>query len=729
ADPTNPAYANPGFIPTGTAGAAHPVPVQLAALLNSRAVPNGTWAAETYPYLSFPERATDNTNTVWQLATGLNFDLGDDWNGQLYLSHGESSVYTLTGGDNSLARWRGMVTQPDYGRNALVHGNQQSNIAGFGTLDVPCTSGFYDTLFLGDAAPSADCQYAVEATLQSRTQNQQDDVELNFNGPVAKMPAGELRAAAGFEYRKQAAQFYPDILQSTASFEDQVIGVYPAAYMDASNSVKDYYGELFVPVVKKFSLDLGARYSDYEFSKSEWTYKLEGDFDATQWLRLRGGYNRAIRAPNLGELFLGQQELFTSGGNFGDPCGLRSNAPFGAGGVLPDPVMTGGETPTHLANGQTAQGAMSTYLICRAQMGQTGADYFYSRNATGATGGGFAWVQQKGNADLQSETADTWTAGLQVTSPFHKPGLAGLQASIDWWKIDLSNAIEQYSIDYANFLCYGTVTVTDAAGAAAQAAMPACQNVSRTQGTGGPQTTLLAYSNQATIATSGIDLGVNWFAQFADLGFAHLPGGLGINVQSTWLDYYRSKQSPAAFDVETDWKGSLGPELAGTDPGAYSYRLFTSFNYVLNNKSFSLRWRHLPSVWSAGHASQEAIIENNERVSAGAAGVILDYTPSTEIKTPSYDAFDLSFNLNIGTKFAVRGGVDNLLDTSPAITDASRGYPFDQYNGQLGSVCGGAPGCQNPQGYSLASTGAGSTSAGYYDTLGRQYFVGFKVRF
>jgi hypothetical protein len=35
----------------------------------------------------------------------------------------------------------------------------------------------------------------------------------------------------------------------------------------------------------------------------------------------------------------------------------------------------------------------------------------------------------------------------------------------------------------------------------------------------------------------------------------------------------------------------------------------------------------------------------------------------------------------------------------------------------------------NPTGYSLGTTGQGSTSGGYYDILGRRYFLGFKAKF
>jgi iron complex outermembrane recepter protein len=760
ADPTNPLYANPSFIPTGRAdpdgagpglGSQHPVTPEFAAVLNSRPDPAAGWILETYPINSFDARATENTNEAWQVDAGLKFDMPfGDWTGDVYISHGESATYNRAYGNNSLTRWRLMVTQNDYGRNANLEANQANTSpsisppasAGFGGAQVSCTSGFYDMIFAGDTRPSENCRVAVQANLQTRAHNTQDIGSVNFQGGLFEMWAGEVRAAAGVEYRQNSATFTPDILQSTSSFADQVVGVYPTGYLDAETSVIDYYGELLVPIMsdlpfaQRVELELGGRYSDYEDTDSTFTYKITGNWQFNDWLRLRGGYNRATRAPNLGEMFLNVQEIFTVGGNFGDPCGLRSNAPYGAGGAANDPVLTGTETnPPPLAAGQTAEGAQSAYLICQAMMGTTGSAQFYSQNqAAPGPGGGFAWVLQQGNPDLDSEVADTWTAGLVFTSASANPWLSRFTASVDWWKVDISDAIQQYSTDYASYRCFGETLVASATEAQAQAATRACQNVARNQSSGAQVTTLLEYDNQATIETSGIDASVNWFAQFEEIGLSAVPGGLGVNVTVGWTDYYRTKQSPLPIDVETDWVGSLGPNLSGTNPGAYRYRLITSVNYSVNTFNVSLRWRNLPSVWGANKASENAIIANNESVAAGGEGILLSYTPTTAIKTEGYNAFDLSANWDVNDRISIRAGIDNLFDTQPNTTGATAGRPYDpsltlqQNRDALNAVCQGAPGCVNPTTWSLPSSGAGITNGGFYDTIGRRYFLGVKAR-
>lgn len=745
------AFPNVNFIPTGAAGAQFPVPTELAILLNSRPDQDGRWQPNWNPDFSLPPRNTYNTNEVWQIEVGLDIELPvKDWTAELYYSHGQSATYNNAGGNLSLQRFRAVTNYPDYGRGASGTGNNfyatgtsadNAQIVGtvrpgFGSGDFSCTSGFYDTFFKGDQPLSEDCYNAVKATLQTRTQNQQNIIEINVQGGLIDLPAGEVRFAAGYQARDNEAQFVPDILQSSDSFQDQVVGVYPTGYLDASTSVNDYYVEALVPVIsdipgiQMLELELGARYSDYRETDAETTWKALVNWQINDYTRFRGGFNRATRAPNLGELFLNVQEIFTGGGQFGDPCSVRANAPYGAGGndFATDPVISGTETAPAVASGQTKAGANSSFLICQALMGGAGSpavQQYYNNGSDvvqQGAGGGFAWVLQEGNAALHSETADTWTFGAVIRSPWESPWLTGLNASIDYYNVEITDAIMPYSLDYATFRCYGTKIVGSAAEAAIQAATEGCQLTPRDQRNGAGLSTKVSYDNAATIKTAGFDVGVNWFANLGELGW-DVPGSLALGVNATVLDTYETRQSSAAYDVETEWKGSLGPNLQGTNGGAYDYRLFGNISYILDNWSVMLRWRHLPSVWSAGYASQQAIITNNAAVSGGDPGLILGYTPTVEIETESYDIFDLSMNYTLNETITFRGGVTNLFDTAPPNSGSSAGRPA----GTNLSVCNGAPGCNNANNFSLPSRGG--YNGGYYDTLGRRAFVGVKASF
>jgi iron complex outermembrane recepter protein len=764
------AYANPNFIAHGAKGAQHPVTPALAMLLNNRTAtaaqvasgmptcPIGVttncydprtagWITEVYEYNGFDQRRTDNLLTNWTVDAGLKLDLPvKDWTAELYYSRGESVTNGKTYGSVSLERWRRVSESADYGYNSTFRSNATGNNPGFNSVATPCTTGFYDTIFNSGAAPSADCLYAVQATLQVSTTTQQDITELNFEGGLFNTWAGEVRGAWGYQYRRNATQFTPDILQSSASINDQAVGISPTGYMDAQMTAHDIYAEALVPLlkdfgVKKVELELGARQSEYSLTDNTLTWKALANVEITDWLRFRGGFNRATRSPNLGEMFLPQQQGGPGGASaYGDPCSLRSNSPFGAGGAFTAPnatqiandVFAGVTTPT-LAPGQTAAGAASARLICEAQMNSLNADptsgtaatYYNTQAQVTTTNTGFN--NQRGSTSLNSEVAGTWTAGLVFQSPFESPWLRNLTTTLDWYKIDISDVIEQYSATYAQWLCYGAVQVTTAAEAQAQAASPGCQGVPRSSDTGVGQSTLLSYSNQGSVSTSGIDFAINWRARLEDLGLASIPGGVSFGVQGSWLDSYKTKASKANFDPWIEWKGSLGPTLSGFDGGAYRYRLLTNLGYDVKGFNVNLRWRHLPSVIQAADAATNATIANDKSVVASGKGVLLSYVPSSNQSVDAYDIFDLSASWAISDTVSLRAGVDNLLDKQPVLTAVSNGFP--QGTNLNGLCTGKVAGCTAPTSYTLPNAGLGITNPGYYDVMGRTYFLGVRAMF
>src|SRR5690606_12819892 len=76
-----------------------------------------------------------------------------------------------------------------------------------------------------------------------------------------------------------------------------------------SIDVREIHGELLIPLlrdlplIEQFDLEVGGRFSDYSLSGQVGTFKILGDWQVTDWLRLRGGYQLANRAPNIYELF------------------------------------------------------------------------------------------------------------------------------------------------------------------------------------------------------------------------------------------------------------------------------------------------------------------------------------------------------------------------------------------------------------------------------------------
>ncbi len=725
--PYNPVTDDPasaGYIGPGQPGAQHPVPAQLAFLLNNQlaGVPADHWTPWLIPTANsggwMDPRSTVDDNTVWQFTAGLKGDLPyKDWTWELYGSHGQATNYSVGNGYASLQRFQEVLSSPGYGANRTFIGNQEAPNFGFGVAHSTCTSGFYGALFSG-TKPSQDCLDAITATLQNTVQETQDIVEFDTQGTLFTLPAGDVKLALGADYRGEHVLYNPDILQSTSSFQDQVAGVYPTAYENAQTTAREGYGEVSIPLladmpfVKNLELDLGARYSTYTGTnyltgshispEGGWTYKIEGHWSITDWARLRGGYNLAVRSPNAGELFLAKQEVYAAGAatQYGDPCTLRAIAPFGAGGAEPDPV-TGTVYPVANANGLA--GATSAFNICKALMTGTGASYYYGGGGTAqaaAAPSPFGFVNQLGSEDLKSEKGHTWTAGIVLRSPVQNPWVGNLQASVDWYDIKITGAIEFQSVDQVKAACYGQ-SAPDAATAAVVAASAPCQLVSRIPGTGNEDVTTIQFSNLATIWSSGIDFQLDNGWNFEDIGLSGVPG----RVQVNWLLNYLTKYDSSAYPGATifHWAGTLGPSLNGVNAGsAYKFKMNTTLSYLEGPLYVGLTWRYYPHT----HSAQAPL------VSPASCNVSVSCT----LDTSAYHVFDLSASYTIMKNYTLRAGIQNLFDAAPPTTGANTGIGN---NGDGTYQAGG----------SYASDGAGATLPGIYTTLGRQFYVGLKARF
>ena len=156
------------------------------------------------------------------------------------------------------------------------------------------------------------------------------------------------------------------------------------------------------------------------------------------------------------------------------------------------------------------------------------------------------------------------------------------------------------------------------------------------------------------------------------MGMKSVPGAISLGVSVNYLFSYKTQSVPGSVFIENE--GTLAQN------GQFEYVADTNIGYSVGGWNFGLEWRHLPAVANAAKAT----------------------TPTTTIQgTDSYDLFNLSVNWSLSKTVAVHLGVDNLLDKDPLIVG---------YN----------PGVNNAK---------GTTSAGYYDILGRRYYAGVKLDF
>jgi outer membrane receptor protein involved in Fe transport len=650
------------------------LPAEVQQLLNIRTNPNGRVELN----YAFPDnRTVTNRVTTYNLLAGLRGQVpGSDWTWEAFVNHGETSTFTRQTGVFSLTRLRTLLSSPAFGRGFTANSNEASARPAFGANFANCTSGFNIFTTPWDEV-SADCKQAISADLKNNQTIRQTIGEANAQGTLFALPAGEVKAAVGLSYRELDYEFFNDTLTGQGqSYLDQAVGIYPSSDSFGAYNVKEAYGELLIPVlndipfIESFNLELGGRYSDYSTTGGSWTFKVLGDWEVTDWMRIRGGFNRAERSPNIAELFMAPSQLF--GGNaLGDLCSQRS-------------------TYRISANATASPIAADVQATCRAVMDATGgpgtgAQYYDQRlvSQQPAPGSVFSWTNAVGNPDLEPEQADTWTAGIVVNSPFTGPLLNRLRLSVDWWSIHLTKAIGVESAGTALQQCldpfYNTaVTGASASTAAAQAAAasPFCVGIRYDPLPAlGAANFDVSYVNAGEVDLSGIDAQLDWGI---DVG----PGTLSLNAIVNYYLKYKSRE--LASNPLVDYVGTLGTGQNGLNPGAFEYRILATLGYGVGPVRASLQWQHLPSVDVEGSA----------------------VSPSTFVGYPSYNLFNLNVSYDVTPDIGLRLGVDNLFNKAP---------PVGNFNAAADLSLGQLPG--------------GSFNSQFYDTIGRRFYLGANIEF
>lgn len=668
-DPSSPTFGQGGQGVTR-----HPVPQALADLLNSRPDPTAPWTYEgTTDYL--PYYQTDTTSNIFQLSGGLrgDFDYGngftDDWTWELYGSHGKTTVNAQQPeGFTHLPRSQQLFNADQYGKGwrtgeiLAVTGNCESGLPIFNA----------DGSVNDRPSVTQDCADYIVLRMNSITSLDQNIVEANMQGTLIEGWAGPIQFAAGATYREEDFRFEPDTGYNANQEFGNVVGniALPVA-VSGHTDVSEIYAEFAIPLlsdlplIQSLSIDPGIRYSDYNASGEETTYKIMGDWVVNDSVRFRGGYQKANRAPNIAELFT---PIGGSSIDFGAPdtCGSWSEGPKW-GNVPENPNRF--NLQVLCAELMTRDGAPDPFPIYIP--GDTANDWKY--NVFGAeTYFPFDLAVEAGNPNLKSEQAETITAGVVITSPFESDLLANMQLSIDYYKIEILDAIDvpQHGTVYqqcmtAEFNSFIGDAPGSHTGAEMAANNPFCDLIQREyvgngfQDYGADRRFNAAYINQGAIVTEGIDVQLDWAGDF-DFG------GLGVNMLVSFLDEYSVAPFPGAELI--DYTGTMRNF-------SFDYQVLTTFSYSSGPFSANLRWQYLPGLDTAPGTA-----ENIEGVG-------------------DYYQFDLSGRWAINDKYELRGGIDNLTNEEPRVNGAS---PTDA---NLGS------------------------SIGYHDTIGRRYYVAAKVRF
>ncbi|HTG37534.1 TonB-dependent receptor domain-containing protein [Sphingomonas sp.] len=443
--------------------------------------------------------------------------------------------------------------------------------------------------------------------------------DIGVSSPLASEP---ISFAVGGEYRKYTAQQGADSLAESGDLGGAG-GATPS--ISGGYDVYEAIGEVVLPLIsdrpffESLQLEGGIRYSSYSIdtpgnpSFETTTWKVAGTWEPVRGFKARGNFSRAVRAPNINELFSPVNTVLTNLSD--DPCANLADD----GEAIP-----GRPTPSGLLREVCiAQGAPAGLI------GQIAVPTSGQANYTGG-----------GSPLLQPERSNSWSAGAVLQPDF----LSGFSASIDYYWIEIERAISQPTPGDAIDACFGegNLSLTN----------PACLAIRRNtidgSLSGDPETAPglpITLSNGGRYLTDGIDLTVNYTRDFGIFGLA-----LGFN--GNWTNRSEFQSVPGAFNRDCVGLysvncGSIQPEFM------WSQRTTLTFDDV----DVSLLWRHLNSVDYEFAATDAAYV-----------GEVTSPAGTYDFNTiEAYDYFDLTMRFNATENFTFTVAVQNLLDKEPPL--------------------------------------------------------------
>lgn len=553
-------------------------------------------------------RISNYQNTVFDYKLGIRGGITDTIDFDVFGSYGQSDqVQTIRGYTlNSRFRQGLLATNPN---TCLDTSNGCVPINIFSPT-------------VGGITPAMANFLVAESTVQTKTTLAQARATISGDfGVASPWAADPISFAVGGEYRKYTAQQASDSLARSGDLG----GAGGAApNINGQYDVYEAIGEVIIPVVqgKPFFEDLtieaGIRYSDYTVDDpaspgyTTTTWKAGGSWTPVTGFKVRGFYARAVRAPNISELFSPVNTGLTSLTN--DPCASINDA-----GARFRPAPTGVVRDVCLAQGANAGNIDSINVPIAGQA-----------NATSG-----------GNLALGAEKSNSYTIGAVFEPSF----IPGFSMTVDYYNIKITGAITTPSPDDAIDACFNAPSVNN----------PACTIIRRDPITGGlngdPATTpglFVGLSNLGRLATDGIDLTMNYRR---DLGFADLA----LSFVGNWTNKSTFQSTPTS--INRDCVGLYSVNCGSLQP---EFQWTTRATLGFEGADVSLLWRHIDSFVAEGGGLF--------------VGTPIGFTSQEDFNTiGSYDYFDVTTRFDLLENLTVTLTVQNIFDKKPPITGSEAG--------------------------------------------------------
>ncbi len=453
-------------------------------------------------------RLSDVRNDSFQIQGGLRGTIDDNWNWDVFASFGQAET-TVT--------QTGNVLVPAY--QAAIRENR-ANIFIEGGL----TPDIVDEISVVGAITGTTEQTVISGSVDGEIEG--------FASPWAETNVG---VALGVEYREESLETL-----STGLGPD-IVGFNQAPDTSGSFDVYEVFGEVSIPIVEdvtgfeELSLNGAVRYSDYSTVGGVVSWAGGASWTVYEGIRFRGQYQRAVRAPNVGELFAPQTNGFP---NIADPC----SGGLGSFATVPDPATT---TAQCVANG-VPSAAVGTPFQVNAQI-------------EGLFGG---------NPDLSEETSDTFTVGVVLEPSM----IDNLSITVDYFDISIDDVIGVVPSQELFNLCF--VDAVD----------EFCSQITRFP-SGAVDIFNSSNLNSADLGAKGIDISIDYSMDLGEFGTLSAYSLITRNIDATF-------QALPTSDV-IDCVGFYG---ATCGEPTHKMRYNTRFDWELGDYGARLRWTHVGGV-------------------------------------------------------------------------------------------------------------------------------------
>ncbi len=478
---------------------------------------DGIYPDAKFRLLGLGDRASDATSTTIETNFGFKGAILDTgWNYDVFSQYGRLDQVEKVSGyffSNLLSQALG----PSFiGQGGVpTCGTQAAPISGCTPIDIfdvndPLTS----TAAQRAAIQSIGTGYNTDHTYTTK------NFALDLNGKVLTLPAGDMQASVGVDYRRQEGIFDADqIVQGQPPFgltceisSETCTGNSRLAY---SNT--DFYGELFapllkdMPLVKSLNIDLGIRYSKYTILDGTTKGQAKLEYRPVNDLLVRGTFSQIYRAPTVQDL---AQAPAASSTSYVDPC-----------------------------NGLTAAAVAANPNLSKACQNVPTDGTFQEQDAqiNGVL---------RSNPNLKPEQGEVATYGIVYDSSLVK----GFSASVDFWHYTITNVLTQIDPTFASNQCIATGSPTYCDLAIRYGAGPNAGQI---------EAYLQPTENVGVLKTDGVDIGLAYSVKSTPIGSFHFaldvthvnsftndPGEGAATVQ--YVGTY-SRQ----FGNDTKWRGLL----------------------------------------------------------------------------------------------------------------------------------------------------------------------------